>query len=363
LSDPRIAIVSATQAGSPVGWGIVGTGEMARQFSQALGQSGEARLVAVASRDPARAAASAAALGAVHGGSYADLLAKPDIDVVYVATPNHRHKADCLAAFAAGKAVLCEKPLGMNAAEAREIAAAAERAGVFCMEGMWTHFIPAVVEADRLLHSGAIGTPRTMIASFGAPVAFDPANRFFSPELGGGALLDRGCYPISLALRFFGTVEAITGSSVAAETGVDASSAAILRFAGGGLALIGTSLAAYQSNDLVLSGPAGRLTLHEPITRPTSLSLDRATAIQTGAKPAGKGVKTMLRDIVRKSRLAGLLRKLVKRTTRHVPYQGNGYVHEIREVHRCLRAGQRQSGVVPLSLSIATMDVIDTLRK
>jgi predicted dehydrogenase len=345
-------------------WGILGTGRVAQDFAFALRHCDQAHLLAVASRDSERARAFAARSAADQAvDSLANLLNVPGLDIVYIATPNHRHKDDCLEALAAGKSVLCEKPLALSAAEARIIANAAQKARVFCMEGMWSHFIPAVVEADRLLKEGAIGEPSFISGSFGIPTVFHEENRFFNSALGGGALLDRGCYPISLALRFFGTVESVSGDCVFGPTGVDTTAAGVIRFSGGQLAVIEASLTAYQANNLVVSGTKGRLILHESISRPKMLSLDLCNPIDTSQTPSGvQNPKMILRDLVANRRAFVLMAFIARTLPRYIAYKGDGYIHEIEEVHRCLRGGMTESPVIPLTRSIATLEVIDAIK-
>jgi predicted dehydrogenase len=352
--------------GAPLfNWGIVGTGRIAQDFADALRCCDEARLLAVASRDSERAKTFAARVGAEYGfGSLAALLDLAELDIVYIATPNHRHKDDCLQALAAGKAILCEKPLALNAIEAGTIAEAGRKAGLFCMEGMWTHFIPAVVEADKLLKNGSIGKPIFLSGSFGVPTVFSKENRFFNRDLGGGALLDRGCYPISLALKFLGAVESVSGACVFAETGVDTTAAGIIRFNGGRLAVIEASLVAYQSNNLVISGTRGRLILHESITRPRTLSLTLCDPIDTSTTRSRVGsAKATIRELVGRRRAFALLSFFARNRPRYIGYKGSGYIHEIEEVHRCLREGVTESSIVPLEMSIATLEVIDAIKK
>jgi predicted dehydrogenase len=345
-------------------WGILGTGRVAQDFAYALRHCDEAHLIAVASRDSERARAFAARTAADQAfDSFAKLLNVRELDIVYIATPNHRHKDDCLEALAAGKSVLCEKPLALNAADARIIGEAAQKARLFCMEGMWTHFIPAVLEADRLLKEGAIGEPNFISGSFGVPTVFHEENRFFNSALGGGALLDRGCYPISLALRLFGTVESVSGECVFGPTGVDTTTAGVIRFSGGRLAVIEASLTAYQANNLIVSGTKGRLILHESITRPRMLSLNLCNPIDTSPTPPDVGnAKTILRDLVAKRSAFVLMAFIARILPRHIGYESNGYVHEIEEVHRCLRGGIPESPVIPLARSIATLEVIDAIK-
>jgi len=357
-------MASPAQPSRTLAWGVVGTGLVAAAFAAALRRDGEARLVAVASRDIGRARAFAEGAGAAHAfADLSEMLALPDLDVVYIATPNQMHRAQCLAAIAAGKAVLCEKPMGVTAAEAREVGEAAQAAGVFCMEGLWTQFIPAVAEAARLVADGAIGAPQVMTASFGVPTYFDPASRFFDPDQGGGALLDRGCYPISLALRLMGEADGVDGTVLRAPTGVDETAVATIRFRSGGVAQIAASLVVSLSNDLHIAGPLGAIRLHNPITRPTRLSLTKAKTIGRPGEPAtGGGLRSKLRDLAQDSRAFNLLQHAVMGAPRFYPLRGNGYGHEIAEVQRRLRSGETESPIVPISLTVATLRIIDALR-
>jgi predicted dehydrogenase len=332
-----------------LGWGIVGTGQMAATMAHVLGARADARLVAVASRDQARAESFAAAHGIAHGcAGIGALLALPEVEVCYIATPPAQHQQDCVVALRAGRHVLCEKPLALNADQARSIAQVAEASGRFCMEALWTQFLPAIGHAERLLAAGAIGTPQHMAASFGLPT--DAADPVFAA--GHGALLDRGCYPISLALRLLGTPIDVQGCVTRAPSGADTAASLLLRFAGGATAALACSLTAYLANDIVISGPGGRLTLQEPITQPALLTL--ATA---HAGPAGP--PSLQQRLARRLPLLGTLARL--RHTRTLRFAGNGYGHQIDEVRRCIAAGETQSAVMPLARSIAVLEIIDRL--
>jgi predicted dehydrogenase len=334
---------------------------VAHQFALDLTLHNAARLVAVSSRSLERGQAAARAMGdvkAVEG--YDALLAMPEVETVYIATPNHRHKDDCLAALAAGKHVLCEKPLAMNEAEAREIAAAAARAGRFCMEGLWTHFIPAFIEAERLIHAGAIGEPHLLSATFGIPVR-DPSDPVVMPN--GGALLDRGCYPISLALRLFGPVQSVRGAVMPGPDGADLAAAATLSFAGGQTAQISASLVDQFENRLFIGATRGSITL-DKVTAPAMVGL-RQTAMTPKPMIYDAGlnnrVRRMVRGVVSRSSSLTRLRDLMHLRPRMIPPRGYGFVHEIAEVQACLAAGRLQSAVHPLARSIETLRVIDRI--
>ena len=180
-------------------WGFWGSGAVARDVAADMPLVADAELHAVASRTRANAERFATRFGAARSyGSLEDLLNDEAIDVVYIATPHTHHMEDCINCINAGKAVLCEKPFTLNARQAAKVAGAALRANVFCMEAMWTRFIPAIQEVKRLIDAGELGVVKMLSANFAYPSYYDPGARLFSLEHGGGALLDRGVYTLSL---------------------------------------------------------------------------------------------------------------------------------------------------------------------
>ncbi len=190
-------------------WGVIGPGEIAGDFVAALQQHTRQRVVAVGSRSAERAAAFAATYGVpnVHVG-YEALVADPEVDVVYIATPHSEHTANALLAIAAGKHVLIEKPVAVTADLARTIFAAAEAAGVFAMEAMWTRFLPQTDVVAQLLEDGALGPLSLATADFaGGAAPRDPSSRLLDPAQGGGALLDLGVYVAWWAQFALGTPE------------------------------------------------------------------------------------------------------------------------------------------------------------
>lgn len=348
----------------PVRWGILGTGRVAADFAVGLRSVPNAQLAAVGSRAQATAERFAAAFpGARAHGSYAALVADAGVDVVYVATPHSRHKEDALLVLGAGKALLCEKPFATSAAEAEEIVRAARQAGLFCMEAMWMRFMPAMLKAQELVRSGAIGELRMLTADFGAPADPDPAHRFFNPALGGGALLDRGIYPLSLAHQLFGAPQQVRGTLSLTKSGVDEQVAALLSFPGGQIAAISATLSGYAANEAVLIGTTGRITIHEPLCRPDRLSLRKAPMPASG--PAGPpSRKDQLKSALRNNPLLRAARDLLpgRSGTIRVPYAGNGYGHEAEEVGRCLAAGLTESPRMPLDETVAILRTLDLIR-
>ena len=186
----------------PIRWGILGTGKIARALATALQDVPDAVLAGVASRSLEKAEAFAADFHASTAyGSYEELAAAGDIDLVYIATPHPQHAANALLALNAGKGVLCEKPFTMNRREAAHVVDLARSRKLFLMEAMWTRFMPALAEVKRLIAAGEIGSVHQVVADFGFTASFGPEHRVFNPELGGGALPDIGVYP-TIATRF-----------------------------------------------------------------------------------------------------------------------------------------------------------------
>src|SRR5471032_167222 len=198
-----------------IGWGLIGTGGICDQHLRALSYVPEARLVAVGSRDAAKARAF---IDAERGdeaprepvrahGSYQALVDDQEVDVVYIGTPHPDHAPSMALALAAGKAVLCEKPFTVNRREAEAAVALARRHGAFLMEAMWMRYVPAMVELKRLVAEGAIGEPVAVSADFGFSAAgLPPTHRALAPELGGGGLLDIGIYPLNFASFVLGDI-------------------------------------------------------------------------------------------------------------------------------------------------------------
>jgi len=256
-------------------WGILSTGKIAHAFARALSRSQTGRLVAVGSR--ARSSADAFAdqwnVPRRHG-RYEDLLADDAVQAVYVATPHPMHAEWSVRAAAAGKHVLCEKPLAMNRAEADRIAAAARENGVFLMEAFMYRCHPQTAELARLIRAGTIGEVRMIRAAFGfgGGDAIDPASRLFDPALGGGGIMDVGCYPVSMSRliagaalgRPFANPVAVAGAGRVGRTGVDEWAAAVLRFEGDIIAQVATSLRCTLENTVEVYGSAGRLAVPDP---------------------------------------------------------------------------------------------------
>jgi xylose dehydrogenase (NAD/NADP) len=229
-------------------WGVLGTAGIARsEVAPAIQASSNGRVTALAGRDPKRNAefARAFAIKDVFG-SYKALLDSPDVDAVYIPLPNSLHAEWAMKAADAGKPVLCEKPLALNAAEGRRVVEHFARKNVPLMEGFMYRFHPQNVHALKLARDGAIGDVREVRAHLSVDIMADAAgNVRFDKALGGGSLLDMGCYTVSTARRFLGEpIAALASFDIDPKTGVDLSAAAILEFPGGRTALVSSSFKA-----------------------------------------------------------------------------------------------------------------------
>ncbi len=323
--DPRDAPV--------LRWGILGPGEIAGDFADALARHTGQRIVAVGSRSRDRAAAFAAAhdVPRVHEG-YEALVSDPEVDVVYVATPHSEHARNALTAIAAGKHVLVEKPLAVTADLARTIAAAAEAAGVFAMEAMWTRFLPQTDVVAQLLERGDLGELSLATADFaGGPVS-DPRSRLLDPAQGGGALLDLGVYVAWWGRFALGAPETVQASGRLGSTGVD-EQAVVVTGAGNSQAVLTTGFHGRTAWTATAVGAAGRLEVASPFWAASALTL-------VGADGA---VQDMWRD----------------------PYERpfrQGLCYEAAAVARAIADGRTGCDEHPMERAIDVLAVLDTAR-
>jgi predicted dehydrogenase len=254
-------------------WGVIGTG-IAGSFVSAVQTHTTQRIVAVAARDKAKTEAFAAThgLATVHGTTDA-LITDPGVDVVYIATPHPLHHDLALAAIAAGKHVLIEKPIAMSAEEARVITAAGRTAGVLVMEAMWTRYLPQAGIIRQVLADGGLGQVNLVRADFGFSMPFLPEHRMWNAELGGGALLDAGVYPISFASSVLGPPASITATGALTSTGVDARADLLMVTPHGATAIASTSMVTSMTVTAAILGSAGRLEVLSPFFGPSGITL------------------------------------------------------------------------------------------
>lgn len=321
-------------------WGIIGTGGIARGFAKDLTYLPGSCVVAVGSRTRQAADAFGDALDVPRRhATYADLVADPDVEAVYVATPHPWHAEHALLAIEAGKAVLVEKPFTMDADEARQVADAARAAGVFCMEAMWTRFLPHMVRLREALADGAVGTVRTVSADHGQYFVPNAEHRLFNPGLGGGALLDLGVYPVSFASMILGMPTRVTAASDPAFTGVDATTSAILQYEDGAHAVLTCTLESATPRDAFIAGTEGAISIEPTWYVPTRWTLTR----RDGYNEQFDGRGAMIEESAGGPR-------------------GKGMRLEAAEVARCIDAGLGESPVLPLSESVEIMALMDAIR-
>jgi predicted dehydrogenase len=313
-----------------VRWGILGPGLIANRLAEGVLALPDAKLVAVGSRDHSRADSFADKYGIPHRhGSYDALVNDADVDVIYVATPHNFHKEHSILALNAGKHVLCEKPFTINEAEASEIVKVARARRLFVMEAMWTRFFPIMERVRHLLKSGDIGTPYLLHADFGFKGTFNLEGRLFNPNLGGGALLDVGVYPVSLASMVFGEPERVTGLATMGRTGVDEVSGMVFGYSNGALSMLSTCIRVNTVQTAVIMGTEGKISIHTPWWKPDAMTLSRS----------GKNDQVI-----------------------RLPYTSSGFNYEAGEVAQCIRAGKLESDILPLSESLAVMRTLDKVR-
>jgi predicted dehydrogenase len=308
-------------------WGVIGPGRIAEKLVLDFEFVEGARAVAVASRSGARAEDFARRHGLERAhDSYAGILADPDVDVLYVATPHAQHHAIALGALRAGKALLVEKSFTATLAGAQEVVDLARETGIFVMEAMWTRFQPAIVRLRELVADGAIGEVRSVQADLGVQRAYEPSDRLFDLALGGGALLDLGVYVVSFAQMLMGAPDTVAATGSLFGSGADAEAVLLLGWADGRSATLTTSLRSGLPGQARVFGTAGWIDVLPRFHHPDTIVLHR-----NGGEPE----------------------------TIAAPHVGGGYAHELVEVTRCLRAGARESRVMPLSDTLAVQAVLE----
>jgi predicted dehydrogenase len=308
---------------SPVRWGVVGPGRIARKVAADFPHVPSASLTAVASRSKERAQAFADEFGLTSVHDYRTILEDPDVDVLYLATPHPQHRAMALAAIRAGKHLMVEKAFTVTPEATREIAAAAAEHGVFVMEAMWTRFQPAIVRLRELIAEGAIGEICAVQADLGAQQNAAPEDRFFNPALGGGALFDLTVYPISFAQMVLGTPESVQAHGLV--DGVDVEESVLLTYPGGRTATLFASLRCQSPGMARVVGTGGWIEVPPRFHHPSRLIVTRN----------GVGTEEL-----------------------SLPPVGAGYSHEIAEVTSCVEAGRVESPVMPLTDTVAVQDIM-----
>jgi predicted dehydrogenase len=312
-------------------WGILGTGWIAHQQTTDLLGNGFT-VTAVGSRAQASADAFAAEFGipAAHG-SYEALVADPTVDAIYVSTPHPMHAADAVLALNAGKHVLVEKPFAMTAAQARAVVELAARKHLVVLEAMWTRFLPHMLRIREIIAEGTIGEVRTLLADHTQSLPTDPAHRINAPELGGGALLDLGIYPVSFAHDVFGVPSSIQANAATTATGVDRQTAIILGYPDGQQAVLHTALDTLGPNRAALIGTKGRIEVESVWYTPTPFTVYDSSG------------------------------QIIERFDQPVPNRGMQY--QAAELERLVNAGLLEGEVLSASESVQIMETLDEVRR
>jgi predicted dehydrogenase len=318
-----------TMADGPLRWGILGTGGIADTFATDLTLTDSGMVAAVGSRSQESADRFARKHGVERAhSSYESLVADPEIDAVYVATPHPMHRDNAILALEAGKPVLVEKPFTMSATEAREIVAVARERQLFAMEAMWTRFLPHVAVIRDWLTRGLLGEIVTVSADHGQWFAENPDFRLFAPELGGGAMLDLGIYPVSFASMVLGTPSRIVSISDPAFTGVDAQTSMLFAYKGGAQAVLTCTLRAKSPTTATIVGTDARIEIEGDFYAPASVKL---------------------------------IPRVGEPTVVLSEHRGRGLRHQADEVARRLAANDLESPLMSLDETISIMETMDTV--
>ena len=311
----------------PIRWGIAGTGGIAASFVADFAKLDDGEIAAVGSRAPQSAAAFAAEHGIVRShGSYEQLAADPDLDVIYVAGIHPVHAPQTEMFLDAGKHVLVEKPIALNAGQVDSMIAAADRNDRFLMEAMWMRFNPAHVAMLQRIDEGAIGDVRRIVADFSFALPMDETHRLWDLGKGGGALLDLGIYPFTLAWWLLGEPSRVDAAGHVSSTGVDDEVTLLCSWEGGAAAVITAGLRLPGTMTARIEGTSGSIELPAP-----AHCIDRMS-------------------------IHG------KNGTEELRAESGGLHHQVAEVHRCLRAGERESPRMPLATSCSIMQRFDAVR-
>ena len=312
-------------------WGIIGPGHIAGKFAIDLQAAEGGSLRAVVSRDLGRARKFAEQHGAELVFDDIQALADDEsVDMVYIASPHPAHFEAAKLLLAAGKPVLCEKPLTVNAAQARELIQLSRTHRVFLMEAMWTRFLPIYARVREWLDGGRIGTPRVVSSTFCIRAPRDFTNRWFNPALAGGSLLDLGVYNLAMSQFVMGRKPEFVGAAARfSESGVDEFLAATLRYENGGLAQIVCGLSANSDDSLVITGDNGFIRI------PSRFLNAEEAFLHVGGKTESA----------------------------RAPLRAGGFEFEIEEAMRCFLAGEIESPIMPHEDTLATMETMDEIRR
>ncbi|GAA3767069.1 Gfo/Idh/MocA family oxidoreductase [Microbacterium kribbense] len=311
-------------------WGILATGGIAHAFTSDLRTAG-LDVQAVGSRRAGAAAEFARQFDIPRAhGSYEQLAADPEVDIVYIATPHPMHAADALLCLAHGKHVLVEKPFALTAHQAQQVQEAAAAAGLLAMEAMWTRYLPHMRRIHEILDAGVIGEVRAVSADHTQSLPTDPAHRLNALDLGGGALLDLGVYPISLAWDVLGEPVQISAQARLGATGADTEVGTVFTHADGAISTTLSSSRGAGPTTAHIVGTSGRIDIDRVWYSPTSFRV---------AAPGGTVTEEYASQV-----------------------DGRGMQYQALAAERILAAGGRDSDILPIAETVAIMRTLDAVR-
>lgn len=316
-------------------WAIMAPGNIAAKFATALQGVDSAKLYSVASRNPHKATEFANRFSfEKSAASYAELLADPKVDVVYIASPHSLHAEQSISCLQAGKAVLCEKPMTVNTTEAEAVFSLAKKKNLFYMEAVWTRFMPTLQKVRQWIEDGHIGEVEMIQANFGFCFPFEASHRLYDKTLAGGALLDLGIYPITFAQWVMQQAPSdISAVGQIGQSGVDEKNAILLHYPSGGIAVLNSSITAETTNEAWIFGSKGKIKI------PQFWQCQQAILFE-GDSRNNSEIETVF----------------------DAPHRVNGYEYEIEEVHKCLSEQLIESPILPWNESITIMRIMDEVR-
>lgn len=310
-------------------WGILGTGGIARAFAEDLKHLHGHLVAAVGSRSQESADAFVSLFPEARAFASYEELVQSDLDAIYIATPHTFHIEHALLALNAGKAVLCEKPFTINRQEAAQLIDRSKELSLPLVEAIWTRFLPHIKKIQALVASGVLGEITSITADHGQYLPIDKHPRLWLPELGGGALLDLGIYPLTLAHIILGAPEKISAQATLTELGVDLQTSAILTYSSGAHATINCTMASRTSNTATIAGTLARIEIDSFFFAPTSF-------------------RVVTRD--------GKVTEYPKN------YEGIGLREEALEVARICKTGEIESPLASHAMTLELMKIMDQIR-
>lgn len=310
-------------------WGIIGLGKIAHKFAADLLLSETATLHGVASRSMEKATEFASTYNANKAfDSYEALANDPEIDVIYIATPHTFHFENTMLCLQHNKAVLCEKPMGINTQQTQTMIQEAKARNLFLMEAIWTRFMPSIEKMLTLLNEETIGEIISVHADFGFRTEFNAESRLYNKKLAGGSLLDIGIYPIFMSLLVLGIPSEINAMARMTTTEVDSFCAMLFNYENNTKAVLESTFETNTPTEAYIHGTKGSIKLHRRFHQATTITLEK------------DGNETVF----------------------ELPHTGNGYFHEIEEVNTCIQNGETESAKLPLAFSDQLIQIIDRVK-